>query len=172
MPLIALLSCPANGNALAILRKCPSLQQALESATRQGDKLFIDVLSMLVVENVYGRKQALLPADVAVWIEAASVEVLSEADLGSPEYLGYLGTWNTGLLRWVRCISLKTGESVGLHYEHERGDTLYEMAWWTSCPNAGSGEVEKFGIQSNEGMPTPEWRKEAVRFEDGRIEVR
>ena len=92
-----------------------------------------------------------------------------ETDLGSPDYEGYIGKWNIRFLQWLKTISLATGEEVEIEYEHERGDYLYEVVWWSSTPASADGQVEVFGIQSHDGMIDPEWRREAVRYADGRV---
>lgn len=82
--------------------------------------------------------------------------MLHEADLRDAEKEGYIGKWNLDFLRWLQGISAQTSEPVAVGYEHERGDTPYESAWWTSDPHSEIGEVETFGIQSNDGMDEPQ----------------
>ena len=134
--------------------------------------LRVEVLQLLLTEDLYGDVHTSSPADARCWASAKSRPVLFEADLGSSEYTEYVGKWNMPFLQWLKTVSEAVGEEVTIEYEHERGDYPYEFAWWKSSPTSVEGEVEVFGIQSHDGMTHPEWRREAVRHADGRIEVR
>jgi hypothetical protein len=134
--------------------------------------LYIDVLPLLVAQDLYGRQHEIEQADAATLASAESQPILFENDLGSSDFAGHIGIRNLALLKWLKAISLATGERIGVRYEHERGDTPYEAAWWCSDPASSKGEVEVFGIQSNDGMDDPEWRREVIRFGNGQLERR
>lgn len=73
--------------------------------------------------------------DAQCWESAKSTPILFEADLGSPDYEGYIGKWNVPLLQWLKALSVAACERVEIEYEHERSDYLYEAAWWSSNPS-------------------------------------
>ena len=172
MPLSAELRCRVGGEAVKALQKCPSLVSAIAAAVSYEGNLRIDVLSLLLVEDPYGDEYPISEANSTIWSSAKGTLILFESDLGSEEFTGYIGTWNLEFLQWLKAISVATGEEVSIYYDHERGDTPYEGAWWCSNPASTKGEVEVFGIESNDGMDEPQWRREVVRHADGRVEVR
>ncbi|WPH17065.1 hypothetical protein [Variovorax paradoxus] len=172
MPIEARLSVPEGGKAAENLQTCLALRAALQNARADGGLLLIDVKSVLLLQDVYGRVHDHAPSDLLLWQRDAARPVLFEPDLRDFEKVGYLGTWNLDFLRWLRGISIEASEVVEIYYEYERGDTLYESAWWESAPSSAEGRVEVFGIQSNDGMDEPLWRAEVIRLADGRIEVR
>lgn len=172
MPIEARLSIPEGGKAVERLQTCLALHAALENAKAQDGLLSIDVKSVLLLKDVYGRVHDHAPADILLWQGESARPVLFEPDLGDSEKVGYLGTWNLDFLRWLRGISMEASEVVEIFYDHERGDTLYESAWWESAPSSAEGRIEVFGIQNNDGMDEPLWRAEVIRLADGRIEVR
>jgi hypothetical protein len=160
------------GQAVKALQECPSLVSAIAEAVSHEGNLRIDVLSLLLAEDLYGEKYPISKEDFALWSSANAMPILFEGDLGSAEFTGYIGTWNLEFLRWLKAVSVATGEEVSIYYDHERGDTPYEGAWWCSSPASVEGEVEIFGIESNDGMDEPQWRREVVRHADGQLEVR
>ncbi|CAN7582146.1 MULTISPECIES: hypothetical protein [unclassified Variovorax] len=172
MPIEARLSVLEGGKAAEHLQTCLALRAALQNARAHDGLLSIDVKSVLLLNDVYGRVYDQVPSDVLLWQSEAARPVLFEPDLRDSEKVGYLGTWNLDFLRWLRGISMEASEVVEIYYEHERGDTLYESAWWESAPSSAEGRAEVFGIQNNEGMDEPLWRAEVIRLADGRIEVR
>jgi hypothetical protein len=172
MPIEARLSVLERGKAAKHIQSCLALHAALQNARAHDGLLSIDVKSVLLLNDVYGRVHDQAPSDVLLWQREVARPVLFEADLGDSEKVGYLGTWNLDFLRWLRGISIAASEGVEIFYEHERGDTLYESAWWESAPSSAEERVEVFGIQSNEGMGEPMWRAEVIRLADGQIEVR
>lgn len=172
MPIEVQLSVPAGGKAVEHLQLCIGLQAALADAKVRGEFLLVDAKAVLLLEDVYGRGQAQAASDESLWRTEGTRNVLHEADLRDPEKEGYVGKWNLDFLRWLQGVSAQTSEPVAIAYEHERGDTLYELAWWTSDPLSQGGEIETFGIQSNDGMDKPQWRAEVVRHSDSRVELR
>lgn len=172
MPIDVLLSVPAGGKTAQHLLLCASLHDALSVAKVSEQLLLIDAKSALLLEDVYGHTHTPPDSDELLWRTENARPVLHEADLRDGEKEGYLGKWNLDFLTWLRQIAVAVSEPVAVAYEHERGDTPYESAWWTCDPLSETGEVETFGIQSNDGMDKPEWRAEVVRCADGRIEIR
>jgi hypothetical protein len=172
MPLAAYLTCRQQGRVIEALSACPTLALAIESSQKRDGIVRIEVLDVLVLEDVYGEVYAPSPADVACWAGSKSRSVLFETDLGSADFTGQIGRWNLEFLQWLKGISEEACEMVEIEYEHERGDYLYEVAWWASDPSSGLGKIEVFGIQSHDGMVEPEWRREVIRHSDGRTEIR
>jgi hypothetical protein len=144
----------------------------MAAATSHEGTLRIEVLALLVAEDLYGKRHLVPEADATIWSSAKEAEVLFEGDLGSEEFTGYVGSWNVEFLKWLKSVSVATGEEIAICYEHERGDTPYESAWWCSRPASPQGEIEVFGIVSHDGMDEPQWRREAVRHADGQVELR
>ena len=171
MPIEATLSCHPAGKLLGLLKQSPSLAARLASADEQDFAVRIDILPLLLVEDLYGKQYAPPPvADSAVWDAVATVPVLSETDLGSLEYTGYVGTWNANFLGWLKAMSQAVGEKVEIDYLHERGDYPMEYAWWSSDPTSSDRVVDVFGIEIQ--YDDPQWRREAIRHANGRVELR
>lgn len=144
----------------------------MSQAREQEGILRIDVLDLLVAVDVYGEQRQAMPIDSSPWTPTPPFEVLFEDSLGSADFTGYLGEWNLAFLKWLKSVSITAQEEIGISYEFERGDCLYQVAWWHSSPLAPEGETEVFGLQHYDGMDSPEWWREAVRRSDGQIEVR
>lgn len=70
----------------------------------------------------------------------------------------------------LKSISTATQEQFTVSYDHERGDTPYEDAWWASTPLSET-PYETFGLASYGGMDEAEWTLEISRFSDDRSEV-
>jgi len=148
------------------------LGAALNQANVRDGLLFIDVKGLLLLEDVYGRSHEQVASDEVLWRTEGGRPVLHEEDLGDPQKVGFIGRWNLDFLRWLHGVSVATCEAVEISYTHERGDTLYEAAWWAADPSSEEGKIETFGIQNDEGMDETLWRAEAVRLADGRVELR
>jgi hypothetical protein len=172
MPFTAYLIVRQHGQIAAELLKCPSLAGSAAAAPEVNGWLRIEVFHALVVEDLYGDVNPVSADEAKCWEKGKSIPILLEADLGSPDCEGYIGKWNIQLLQWLKAISIAADEMVAIEYEHERGDYLYEVAWWSSDPASAEGQVEAFGIQRHDGMVNPEWRREAIRHADGRIELK
>lgn len=165
MPIKVKLTCPLNGKASALLKTSPTLNQRMAAGREFAGKLVVDVRSLVIAEDVYGQKSEVTRADLELWASAGAVPILLD-----PVDTDSIGLWRAPFLQWVKAISLETGEDIQINYEHERGDTPYESAWWLSSP-ASAEVVEVFGVQSNAGSNTFEWRKTIRRYRDGRIET-
>ncbi|WP_426389147.1 hypothetical protein [Variovorax sp. R-27] len=172
MPIDAQLSVPADGKTVERLRHCMGLRAALSEAKVSDGLLFVDVKGVLLLEDAYGRIQEQSTSDEVLWRTKGARPVLHEEDLGDPEKVGLIGRWNLDFLRWLHGVSAETSEPVEISYTHERGDTLYESAWWAADPSSAEGRIETFGIQNDEGMDETLWRAEAIRLSDGRLELR
>jgi hypothetical protein len=165
MPIKVKLTCPLNGKASELLKTSPTLNQRIAAGREYAGRLVVDVRSLVIAEDVYGQKSEVARADLERWASAGAVPVLW--DLAATDSVG---VWRLPFLQWVKAISIETGEDIQIEYEHERGDTPYESAWWLSSP-ASAEVVEVFGVQSNAGRNTFEWRKTIRRYRDGRIET-
>jgi hypothetical protein len=172
MPIYATLRLREAGQAVDRLKTCGSLRRILEAAKSHDGWLSISITELLLIENLYGQQYPQKPEDEIVWATAANRQVLGENDLGEPEACGCLGTWNTPLLRWLAQVAMDVAEVIEVDYDHERGDTPYELAWWTVTPTSAEGAVEAFGLQSHDGNDEPEWRIEALRMSDGTVSIR
>lgn len=172
MPVSVHLVCRRCKPLIEALRRCPSLATAIQEAADSDEMIHIDVRRILVAEDLFGDKYIATTEDEDCWRTSMSIDVMYETDLGADDFIGYVGKWNLRFLGWLKSVSINTCERMEIEYEHERGDYLYEIAWWSSDPSSSTGEVEVFGIQNHEGMIEPEWRREAIRFADGRIMVR
>lgn len=171
MPIEAKLHILDGGVAAERLMECSALRDGLATATSYEGILSIAIGSVLLLEDLYGRVSKQEASDCSLWELEADQPVLWEADFGDAEKVGYVGEWNLSFIRWLRGISLETGEAIDVAYEHERGDYLYEQAWWASDPSSVDGVVEVFGVQSYEDSDGP-WCAEVVRHSDGRVTVR
>lgn len=169
VPITVKLTCAANGKAVELLKNSPTLRARMAAGRIYAGLLSMDVLSLLIAEDIYGRQYAVPPADFEMWAAATAQPVLFESDLGSTYVAGTIGIWNLPFLQWLKAVSLAAGEDLKIEYEHERGDMPYESAWWASYP--ASEVVETFGVQSYDGKSTPEWQKVALRYRNGQIEV-
>lgn len=107
---------------------------------------------------------------VAVAGDFVVINAQGNGSLASP--LSITVEWNIPFLPWLKALSIAADEKVAIDYAHERGDYLYGVAWWSSDPASAEGQVEVFGIQSYDGMVNPEWRRQAIRHADGRIEFK
>ncbi len=170
MPIEATLLCIRGGKLAEFLKEAPSLATQLGLADLHSEWARVDVLGLLMVEDLYGRKYAAPVADAAVWEDSETVPVLGESDLGALEYTNYVGTWNLKFLRWLKTISERTAERIEIDYFHERGDNPHESAWWNFDPTSPDGIVEAFGIENHDD--TPPWKREVLRHADGHIELR
>jgi len=148
-----------------------TLRSAVEHATEWDGGLRIDVLPLLLLTDAYGEPYAQPEHEIALWGTAASTGLLTEVDLTNPRHEGFIGRWNLPFLRWLKGISIATQEALTVYYDHERGDTPYEYAWWVSSPGSAEGPSETFALSSYGGMDEAEWEFEVVRFPDGRSEV-
>lgn len=171
MPIEAKLRILDGGVAAERLMKCSALRDGLATATSYEGMLSIAIGPVLLLEDLYGRVSKQEASDFSLWELEADQPVLWEADFGDAEKVGYVGEWNLSFIRWLRGVSLETGEAIDVAYEHERGDYLYEQAWWASDPSSVDGVVEVFGVQSDEDSDEP-WCAEVVRHSDGRVTVR
>lgn len=172
MPIEAKLSVVDGGAAVERLKECLALRSPLAAATQYEGVLSMNVESVLLLEDIYGRLSKQDPIDCSLWQADADRDVLREANFGDSEKTGHVGKWNLPFLRWLRGISLETGEAIDVAYEHERGDYLYERSWWTSDPASIEGVLEVLGVQSFEGSDEPLWCIEVVRLSDGSVSVR
>jgi hypothetical protein len=171
MPFSAELRVPVQGSCLKSLCQSSALRSAVQQATEWEGELRIDVLPLLLLTDAYGEQYAQAQHDIALWKGAASSGLLTEVDLTSPKYEGFIGRWNLPLLHWLKDISVATQDSLTVYYAHERGDTPYEYARWSSSPVSAQGPSETFALSSYGGMDEAEWEFEVVRFADGRSEV-
>lgn len=172
MPIYATLRLREAGQAVDRLKYCGSLRLILKAARSHNGWLYMSITELLLIENLYGQQYLQKPEDETVWATAANRQVLGESDLGEPEACGCLGAWNIPLLRWLSQVAMDVTETIEVSYDHERGDTPYERAWWTVTPTVAEGVVETFGVQSHDGMNEPEWRVEALRMSDGTVTIR
>jgi len=172
MPIEAKLSVLDGGVAAERLKKCVALRGPLAAATSYEGILSIAIGPVLLLEDIYNRASKQDAADCSLWQAEADQDVLCETDLGDADKIGHVGEWNLPFLRWLRGVSLETGEAIDVAYEHERGDYLYEQSWWTSDPSSTEGVVEILGVRSYEGSDEPLWCVEVVRHSDGSVVVR
>lgn len=133
--------------------------------------LELEVRNVLLLRDIYDDESTQHSADLALWKGAESCSVLHELDLGDVEKIGHIGNWNLPFLRWLHRLAIETLEPVSIYYEHERGDYLYEAAFWSADPKATDGYTEKFIVENYDGDTTPLWIGGVVRRSDGRIEV-
>jgi hypothetical protein len=171
MPIDAKLRILDGGVAVEHLMEYSALRAGLATATSYEGLLSIAIDPLLLLEDIYGRVSKQEASDCSLWEGKADQPVLCEADFGDVENVGYVGEWNLSFIRWLRGISLETGEAIDVAYEHERGDYLYEQAWWASDPSSTEGVIEVFGVQSHEDSDEP-WCAEVMRHSDGRVTVR
>jgi len=172
MPIYATLKLREVGQAVDHLKTCDSLRRILETAKSHDGLLYMSITELLLIEDLYGKQYPQTPEDQIVWATAASRQVLGENDFGDPEFCGHVGTWNVPLLRWLTQVAMDVAEEIEVSYDHERGDTPYESAWWAATPTNAEGAIEVFGLQSHDGMDEPEWRIEALRMSDGTTKIR
>jgi hypothetical protein len=172
MPIYATLKLREAGQAVDRLKTCDSLRRILETAKSRDGRLYMSITELLLIKDLYGKQYPQKPEDEIVWAMAADRQVLGENDLGDLEVRGYVGTWNVPLLRWLAQVATDVAEEIEVDYDHERGDTPYEAAWWAATPTSSEGAVEAFGLQSHDGMDEPEWRIEALRMSDGTTKIR
>jgi hypothetical protein len=168
MPFHAELRIPVQGACVALLCRSDTVRSAIKEATEWDGELRIDVLPLLLLTDVYGDEAQQNVDDVALWGLSTAHGLLTEADIANPRHVGFIGQWNLPFLRWLRSISVATDEQLTVSYDHERGDTPYEYAWWVSSPVAPEGPCEVFGLASHGGRDEAEWEFEVVRFTDGR----
>lgn len=172
MPIEANLSVLESGQIAARLRLCEGLREAFEQAHVVDGDLKLDVKHVLLLTDVYDDQSVQHSSDLSLWKVAENCSVLHESDLDDAEKVGYIGEWNLPFLRWLHGLAIETFEPVTVYYEHERGDYLYEVAWWSADPRAADGYTEKFAVQNYEGDIEPLWVGEVARYADGRVEVR
>ena len=81
MPIEARLSVLEGGKAAEQIQSCLALHAALKNAKAHDGLLSLDVKSVLLLNDVYGRVHDQAPSDVMLWQREAARPVLFEADL-------------------------------------------------------------------------------------------
>lgn len=171
MSITEALICAPHGRAAEKLRTCPSLRAAFNAAYEYKGMLHLDVFRALIAVDFFGNTYGAETEDEMVWASAKTIPVLCKRDLGPAEHEGCIGTWRIPFLRWLKAVSVATNDDISIHYDHGREDYLYNVAWWYLRPTSLE-MIEGSGITSYDGMKTPRWSREVIRFPDGRIEVR
>lgn len=172
MPFSAELRVPSGGKCLESLSQSEAIRTAIALASEWNGELRIDVLPQLLLTNVYGDKYLQEKGEIPLWKRHPTECLLVGKDISNPKYRPLIGEWNLPFLQWLKGISTATKEKFIINYEHERGDTPYEYAYWVCSPTSETEPCETFGLSNHGGMEEAEWEFEIRRFLDGRSEFR
>lgn len=182
MPIIATLHLPNSEAMHTALREWPSFEAMMEEdstldpederntwlSTNKSQRV-IEVTRFLLLEDCYGHKSRQSKADSAFWGKFTGEEVMLPEDMpeddGLPSkipsyFASLLGKLNVPFLRWVKHLAVSQNAEIYLHYEHERGDNLYESANWAFYYATSRPVLEEFLIADYDGdqLQAQMWR--------------
>jgi hypothetical protein len=190
MPINVTLHFPKNPELTSDLLRCPGLTK-VDSFTIPTEREYYDytkpvkgmenlclsVKSLAIEQTIYGDMLRSVPGLDEFLEEFKEESIFLPEDLKheredfmeelkkNPDSI--IGKWRFNFVRWIKALASEYETLMKINYEHERGDNLYETAYWLFQYIPKSVVVESFGITDCEG--NPRWRSSVSKLNNGEI---
>ena len=170
MPIEVTLTISSTENeVLNLLNKLPAISKLTPSHNYTEEEIFFDIYSIAMITDIYGNVNKISMEDVEYLKQFDNVEIFTPTTLKYPDTIG---DFNVNFLRFIKHCSFRAQSKIEIHYSHERGDYLYEVAGWNFNYLPHNLEItEQFFINCLDGNENGEIENSAYlsKYKNGQL---